>query len=179
VSFLVDIQQLKTGLIIFRRTDVKHRNWYCRVKVPKEDRYKTISLKTSDINEARDKAFDHDADIRFRVKHEVPVFDKSFADVATEYSVYHKSVAQSGQITMRRWLTVDGHIRLHLIPYLGTAQIAHIGEDKWKAYPLWRRQNGKSKDGTPAKGGTRCSTCSSYSRSTYARRCGERGTPVA
>lgn len=154
MSFLVDIQQLKSGLIIFRRTDVQHRNWYCRIRVPKEDRYKTISLKTSDINEAREKAFDHDADIRFRVRHEVPVFEKSFADVAKEYSEFHKSVAQSGQITMRRWQTVDGHIRLHLIPYLGTAQIAQIGEDKWKAYPLWRSQNGKSKDGTAAKGGT-------------------------
>jgi len=77
VSFLTDVQELKTGRVIFRRADVKHRNWYCRVKVPKEDRYKTISLKTSDINEARDRAFDHDADIRFRVKHEVPIFEKS------------------------------------------------------------------------------------------------------
>ena len=90
VSFLVDVQELKTGLIIFRRADVKHRNWYCRVKVPRENRYKTISLKTSDINEARDKAFDHDADIRFRVKHDVPIFEKSFAEVATEYSEFQK-----------------------------------------------------------------------------------------
>ena len=77
VSFLTDVQELKTGRVIFRRADVKHRNWYRRVKVPKEDHYKTISLKTSDINEARDRAFDHDADIRFRVKHEVPIFEKS------------------------------------------------------------------------------------------------------
>jgi integrase len=145
MSFLVDVQELKTGLIIFRRSDVQHRNWYCRVRVPKEDRYKTFSLKTADINEAKDKAFDHDADIRFRIKHEVPVFEKSFAQVAAEYSAYLKSVAESGQITMRRWLTVDGHIRLHLTPYMGGLQIAHVNEDKWKAYPLWRKKNGQSK----------------------------------
>jgi integrase len=119
VSFLVDVQELKTGLVIFRRADVKHRNWYCRVKVPKENRYKTISLKTSDINQARDMAFDHDADIRFRVKHEVPIFEKSFAEVATEYSEFHKGVATSGQITMNRWKIVDSYIRLHLVPYMG------------------------------------------------------------
>ena len=45
MTFMTDVQQLRTGLVIFRRTDVKHRKWYCRIKVPKEDRYKTISLK--------------------------------------------------------------------------------------------------------------------------------------
>lgn len=140
MSFLIDVQELKTGLIIFRRADVKHRNWYCRVKIPKENRYKTISLKTTDIHQARDKAFDHDADIRFRVIHEVPIFEKSFADVAEEYSDSQKNVASSGQITMSRWRVLDSHIRTHLIPYVGNVQIAHVGEDQWKAYHLWRKQ---------------------------------------
>ena len=157
MSYLIDVQELKTGLIIFRRADVKHRKWYCRVRIPNEDRYKTISLKTADINEARDKAFDHDADIRFRVKHEVPIFEKSFAEVAKEYSDFQKGVAQSGQITMGRWDIVDSYIRLHLIPYMGNIQIVQVGEDKWRAYPLWRKQEGKNKgrklpDGTNSEG---------------------------
>jgi integrase len=65
--------------VLFRRTDVKHRNWYCRIRMPKAERYKTISLKTSDLNAARNMAFDHDADVRFRLKHEIPVFDKTFS----------------------------------------------------------------------------------------------------
>jgi integrase len=151
VSFLVDVQELKTGLIIFRRADVTHRNWYCRVRVPNEDRYKTISLKTSDIREARDKAFEHDADIRFRVKHDVPIFEKSFAEVAREYSEFHKGVAASGQITMNRWKIVDGYIRLHLIPYVGNIQITLVTEDKWKSYPLWRKQNNAGKKASRAR----------------------------
>jgi len=61
MAFITDKEELKTGLIIFRRGDVAHRNFYCRVKLPKEDRYKTIALKTSDRQEARDRAFDQDA----------------------------------------------------------------------------------------------------------------------
>ncbi|MEN2712773.1 hypothetical protein ACQKOH_03130 [Sphingomonas sp. NPDC092331] len=64
MAFITDKEELKTGLIIFRRGDVAHRNFYCRVKLPKEDRYKTIALKTSDRQEARDRAFDQDAVIR-------------------------------------------------------------------------------------------------------------------
>jgi len=54
MTFLIDAQELKTGLIIFRRGDVKHRNWYCRIKPPKADRQKTVCLKTSDIGAARE-----------------------------------------------------------------------------------------------------------------------------
>lgn len=69
MAYLLDIEQLKSGLIIYHRADVKHREWYCRIKVPKIDRYKVVSLKTTDRETAREKAFEHDADVRFRLKH--------------------------------------------------------------------------------------------------------------
>lgn len=153
MSFMLDPQELKPGLMMFRRADVKHRNWYCRVRVPGIDRYKVVSLKTPDVNMARDKAFDIDADVRFRVRHDVPVFEKSFAEVAREYGDLRLAEAQAGQITMRRWKVIDGHIRCNLIPYIGNHQITLIGEDKWSGYVLWRKQNGNSREET-AKDGT-------------------------
>ena len=48
MSFILNKEQIKPGLIIFRRGDVEHGNFYCRVRIQNEDRYKTISLKTSD-----------------------------------------------------------------------------------------------------------------------------------
>ncbi len=78
MAFIIDKEALKTGLIIFRRGDVEHRNFCCRIKLPKEDRYKTISLHTADRESVRDRAFDQDADIRFRVKHDVAVFNSPF-----------------------------------------------------------------------------------------------------
>src|SRR5260370_3474410 len=161
MPFLTDVEKLKAGLIIFRRSDVKHRNWYCRVKVPKENRYKIISLKTSDIHEARNKAFDHEGEIRILVKHDVPIFEKTFADVATEYSAFQKGAATDGQISMTRWRIIESHIRLQLIPYMGNIQITLIGADKWKSYLSWRKKNGtvwRKEDGKrvsyPPKDGT-------------------------
>lgn len=148
MSFLIDPQPLKNGLIIFRRADVSHKNWYARIRVPETDRYKVISLKTADINEAKEKAFDHDADVRFRVRHEVPVFEKTFADVAKEYSDFLKNQAALKQVTMERWKVIDCHIRLHLNPYVGNLQMAYVNEDKWNAYPLWRKENGQTRDKT-------------------------------
>ena len=142
---LTDIQQLKSGLILFRRSDVQHNNWYCRIKVPNTSRYKTVSLKTENIREATDKAFDLDGEVRFKVKHQVPVFDKSFTEVAMEFSALQKRVADIGQITHQRWKTVDGHIRLHLIPYMKNAQITSVSESHWTEYPFWRKENNAPK----------------------------------
>ncbi len=154
MSFLIDPQELKSGLLLFRRADVQHKNWYCRVRVPKTDRYKVFSLRTSDIREAKDKAFDLDADVRFRVKHDVPVFEKSFAEAAQEYSAHAKSNASFGQITMDRWKIIDTHIRVHLIPYIGNMQVTMVNVDKWNAYYAWRKENGKGIDGKAPKDGT-------------------------
>ena len=86
MSFVTEKEELKPGLILFRRGDVEHRMWYCRMKMPKADRYKTVSLKTSDKEAARERAFDQDADVRFRIKHDVPVFNRPFRDVARRVS---------------------------------------------------------------------------------------------
>jgi len=99
MAFVTDKEELKSGLIIFRRGDVEHRMWYCRMKMPKADRYKTVSLKTSDKEAARERAFDQDADIRFRIKHDVPVFNHPFREVGREYLLIQEARAQRGEIS--------------------------------------------------------------------------------
>ena len=56
MAFIIDKEVLKPGLVIFRRGDVAHDNFYCRVRMPKEDRYKTVSLGTADRQSARERA---------------------------------------------------------------------------------------------------------------------------
>ncbi|MGD0764013.1 MAG: site-specific integrase [Roseiarcus sp.] len=147
MAFLVDPQELKPGLVIFRRADVKHRQWYCRIKVPKTDRYKTVSLKTADIDAARERAFDQDADVRFRIKHEVPIFNRPFSQIAQDFVDLQKERVEAGQIEHHRWEVVDSVVRAQLNRYVGSVQINLIGQDRWLAYPLWRQKNGKGRNG--------------------------------
>jgi integrase len=144
---MLDVEELKPGLVIFRRADVQHRNWYCRMKIPNVDRYKTISLKTPDVHQARNYAYDEDAELRFKIKHNMPVFDRSFSDVAKEYSDFQKARAGAGEVTYKRWHTEDGYIRNQLTRYVGHIQITLLGDDKWKGYPIWRQNNGKGRGG--------------------------------
>lgn len=139
MSFVIDKEELKPGLIIFRRGDVDHKNWYCRVKLPKADRYKTISLKTSDVTSARERAYDEETDIRYRLKHGVAVFNRPFSDVAKEYADLLDERAKGGEITQKRAGGVRSAINCQLNRYIGTTQIHLIGKDRWTAYPAWRR----------------------------------------
>lgn len=154
MAFLRDAEQLKPGLIVFRRNDVRHANWYCRVKLPGADRYKTVALKTADINVARDKAYEHDADLRFRLKHDVPVFNRSFSEIAKDFAEFQRLRSEAGEITKHRWRVMDSHIRTQLNRYVGTVQISLIGEDRWKSYPMWRQANGKGRSGGRVSHGT-------------------------
>jgi integrase len=142
MAFVTDKEELKPGLVIFRRADVNHRRWYCRVKLPKEDRYKTISLKTERVDLAREKAFDYDADVRFRLKHDVPVFNRPFSAVAKEYMAAQELRAQRGEIGKGRPPRLRAVVEGPLQAYVGSTQIHLIGQETWESYPGWRRQNG-------------------------------------
>ena len=111
MAFVTDKAELKPGLIIFRRGDVDHRMWYCRMKLPKADRYKTVSLKTTDISAARERAFDQDADVRFRIKHDVPVFNRPFRDVAREYLLTQEARRDQRRATQEAPCRHRGHVR--------------------------------------------------------------------
>ncbi len=142
MKFITDKEQIKAGLIIFRRGDVGHDQFYCRVRIQNEDRYKTISLHTTDRQTARDLAMDQDADIRFRVKHDVPVFNRPFSYVATEFAEAQQRRANVGEVTQARAMNVKNKVDGPLKAYVGSTQVHLVGQDRWSEYPLWRRENG-------------------------------------
>jgi integrase len=154
MSFMNDVEYIKDEVVIFRRTDVKHRRWYCRIRIDDVKKYKTISLKTDDVTTARNKALDAYAEIRFKISHELPVFDKSFNQVAREFLEIEKERSEAGQISIHRWKVMEGHIRVQISKYLGNTQITQIGEDRWLNYSPWRIKTGKGRSGGRVSDGT-------------------------
>ncbi len=134
MAFVTDKSELKPGLVLFRRGDVNHRMWYCRMKIPRVDRYKTVSLKTTDIDVARERAFDQDADVRFRLKHDVPVFNHPFREVGREYLLTQDARAKRGEISTARPKKVRAIIEGALDRYVGSTQVHLIGDELWGGY---------------------------------------------
>lgn len=145
MAFIIDKEELKPGLIIFRRGDVAHRNFYCRIKLPKEDRYKTISLKTAEVTAARQMAYRKDADLEFRIEHNVAIFNRPFRQVAEEYLATQQRRANAGEVSQDRVKNLKNAYNKALDDYVGSTQIHLIGQDRWSSYPTWRRENGKGR----------------------------------
>jgi len=142
---MLNKQELIPGLVIFQRSDVKHKEWYCRLKVPEQDKYKVFSLETEIFNEARIKAVKEESRMQIKIEEGLPIFDKPFSAVALEYSDFQKQRADVGEITLKRWENETGYINKQLIPYCGNDQITLVGEAKWKGYPLWRKSHGQGR----------------------------------
>jgi integrase len=146
MDYLLDVEELTPGLIIYHRADVKHRKWYCRVKVPDADRYKVVSLKTEDREAARKLAFKQYARVEFCLENDVPVFNRPFKEIAQDYLKLQQERAEVGEITKDRAAVVGTAIRT-LELYVGHLQIDSIGQDKWDGYPIWRRRHGRRPSG--------------------------------
>jgi integrase len=145
MAFVTDKEELKPGLIIFRRGDLQGRDWYCRVRLPKATRYKTIALKTPDITTARTLAYDHESEIRFALKRNLPVFNRPFAAVAKDYIAEQTLRALRGEITAGRVKLIESVVKNQLNPYVGKTQIDLIALDRWQNYPSWRRSLGQGR----------------------------------
>jgi Protein of unknown function (DUF3768) len=85
---------------------------------------------------------DQDADIRFRVKHDVPIFNRPFSQVAEEYADAQQRRANAGEVSQARAMYVKNKINGPLNAYVGSTQIHLVSQDRWSEYPLWRRENG-------------------------------------
>ncbi|WP_269713936.1 tyrosine-type recombinase/integrase [Caulobacter sp. NIBR2454] len=146
MPFVTDKEVLKPGLIIFRRGDVDHRNFYCRIKVPKADRYKTISLKTADVGVARHLAGEEEIKVRVRLESDIPVFNHPFRAVAKEYLATQETRARRGEISKARPKKLKAVIEGALEDYVGSIQVHRIGDELWTGYPGWRRENGAGRN---------------------------------
>ncbi|MEJ0027709.1 MAG: site-specific integrase [Rhizomicrobium sp.] len=149
MAFMMDKEEVKRGVVIFRRADVDHKDWYCRMRLPKQDRYKTVSLKTPYIEDARRMAGEQEIELRVAIKHDMPLFNRPFRQIAKDFLAEEELRAKAGQITYERVKRIRSVIESKLNAYVGSIQINLIGSDRWENYPNWRRAYGEGRMARP------------------------------
>jgi integrase len=83
--------------------------------------------------------------LRFRIKRDVPIFNRPFSQIAKEFLAFQVKRAGAGQIKMERTLKIASVIRAQLDLYVGTMQINLVGAERWQNYPFWRQEHGKGR----------------------------------
>ena len=127
MSFVTYKEELKPGLIIFRRADVQHRNWYCRIKLPKADRYKTVSLKTASASDAREIAFDKYSEMRYAIKMGVPILIARLARWRRNISLNKPAVRRAARSALNASRKIQSVVNAQLNPYVGSTQVYLVG----------------------------------------------------
>ena len=76
------------------------------------------------------------------MKHDVPVFNRPFLQVAEEYAVAQQRRANAGEVSQGRAMNIKNKVNGPLNAYVGNTQIHLVSQERWSEYPLWRRENG-------------------------------------
>ena len=131
-----------------RRNDGRSETLVARLRIPLEERknkrnpYLTKSLKTTDIENAKKKAFEWRQQILLRS-------DQTFRglpDFRTAYSMWIDYVrsGRSGKERIRRFET---SFNSNLLPFFDSVPIAAINQKSMNDWLLWRLEHNSSKDG--------------------------------
>lgn len=148
--FYNDARTVMPGLMLYRRNDVQHQNFYARISLHGQRKYKVVSLGTESFDLARDKATKRFYEVQYALEHNMSLFKRTFAQVAKEYLEREKArtgLSGKGGITLHRWRVMDNHVSVNLSRYVGKKNINSIGHDDWSGYASWRQLNGHGRGG--------------------------------
>lgn len=131
------------NVLVYQRSDIKSGIWQARFLI--NGKYKNTSLKTTNKSEAEIKACDLYDEIRFKIKHGIPVFDLTFKQVVEEFLRNAEERCKTGEITYRWVKVISSVIDNGFYPYFTKdIGITSIQQNKIDGYVAWRKNNNKS-----------------------------------
>jgi integrase len=123
------------------RTAVSGDVWQVVYYIPGENQAFRKSLRTRDIEIAKEKARSIVLDVMLRVNSGEKVFSRSFDDVVKLFIAEKRSQAQAGEISLGRVGSLASILTKAASEFVGAhRKIDSIRGDEWKRYFTWRRQ---------------------------------------
>ena len=129
---------------LYKRADIDSNSWHMRIKVPKLIKNVRESTKTNDLNKAKEIAMERYFEIKLQIKNDIPVFRKTFGDIAKELIKEKENLFSRGDLPKKRTNWYKSTINRFYIRYFGKMQIASINQDHVNAFWEWRRDYWKN-----------------------------------
>ena len=116
--------------------------WYFRTWIVEEEKHLRQSLRTTDLDEAIDRAEKLYIEVRNKVQHGIKYFGISFAELGKDYLDYQQGRVDTGKITKGRFDTIKTQINRHIVPYIGAkTTVGSITASSFFDYAQYRRKN--------------------------------------
>ena len=122
-------------LVVYRRS--RSSIWQCRYKIG--NTWQRGTTKETDLELAKDRAWDLMREAEFRLKHNLPAISRRFRDVAAlaVKRMETELANQQGKVIYKDYLQV---IRDYLVPFFGKHHVDKIKHDLLDQYEQWRTQ---------------------------------------
>ena len=149
---------------LYKRGDTANTaNWQMRIKVPGSSKYVRSSTKCDDLAKAKEVAMERYIEIKVQLKNDIPIFSKTFGDLAKEFLRNANVRLGRKEITKETVTVQTQRINRFFIPYFGKKAIDSINQATVDAFWGWRidywKNNGKENKGRlPTKDHTPAST---------------------
>tara|TARA_B100000315_G_C14572079_1_gene586105 strand:+ start:243 stop:1508 length:1266 start_codon:yes stop_codon:yes gene_type:complete len=145
---MVEVHELYEGDVLVYRGNRSGKWWQFRTWIAKEKKYIKQTLKTKDLEIAKERAKEKFFDIQNKLRSGGKVFDSHFRELADDYLKYQKSRIQrevgSGSIgiTQARFKTIETQVNRHIVPFVGDkTRISELHKDMFKAkYTNYRKK---------------------------------------
>lgn len=124
---------VRDGVKIFKRAGT----YYARITVG-PSKYKDKTLKTGNLEQARELAIEEYYKLKAAIAHGLPVDDRRFKDIITEYVDFRTTQNKHGD-TSRAMLRQIERISKYISAYVANKTISQINDNVIKQYPTWRK----------------------------------------
>ncbi len=127
-------------IALYKRTDTKSMVWHARFRIEGQTKYKRLSTKRADFDEARRWALNEFPRLEIRINEfDEPITNLNFKDVAQRWLSERDREHQRGDIAKGTYERDRGTTGRYLIPYFGTKSVNKITQKDLDDYWIWRQ----------------------------------------
>lgn len=131
--------QLFDGDVKIFRVPASGNVWQVYIWVREEQKDIRRSLKTRDLELARERAREIYFDYITKIRNKEPVFDKKVKEIVEDYLEYQTKRVQQGIITSEYKATIESRMK-HYIEFIGAdTNVASVAEDRFEDYRIFRK----------------------------------------
>jgi len=142
-KFYTDTHDICDGQVTILRTKQSGQVWQMRCWISAEKKHFKKSLRTKNLEDAKDKARKQYYSMMGKVEAGMRVFSITAGDLVEKYLEHQQARADGGMISQRRIGTIRTYLK-HFLEFVGKGRMMDtINKEKYKDYYLFRRKKHK------------------------------------
>ena len=139
-SFYTDTHDIRDGQVTILRTKQSGEVWQMRCWISAEKKHFKKSLRTKNLEDAKEKARVQYYSLLGKVDAGMKVFSITAGDMVEKYLDYQQSRADGGFISQGRVSTIRTYLK-HFLEFIGKGRMMDtINKEKYRDYYLFRRK---------------------------------------